>query len=500
MQKSIIIIGGGIAGLAAGCYARINGYATKIFELHFLPGGLCTAWERKNYVFDGCLSYLYGSGEGKPFNSLWQELGVYDRSRMIQRDEFIRIRNESGRELVAYANPQRLEDHLLSLSPQDRKPIHALAKAVERFKKFDLSVQYQKPRELMNGRDWQQFGRQMMPYLGDLAQWAFLSAEDFSRRFTDPFLQKAVSLMFGWPEIPMMAAISMLSYMDEGNAGFPAGGSLAFARVLEQRYKDLGGEIYYESQVANIIVRDDVAVGVHLYDDREFFADQVISAADGRGTIFDLLGGKYANQQLKNIYNSSLPLHSQVQVSLGVKRDLCREPAWVIHLSDQPFTFLTDKRDMLSVMHFCFDPTLAPKGKSVVEMFLRYDYDYFQRIYGRRVYDSEQDQLASQVIHQLDKIYPGIRADVEMIDVATPLSYERYTGNWKGSSCGWLLTNHTMRCNMFGMKKTLPGLKNFRMAGQWVEPGGSVALCAASGRNAVQSICHEEGVGFKVSR
>lgn len=136
MQKSIIIIGGGIAGLAAGCYARINGYATKIFELHFLPGGLCTAWERKNYVFEGCLSYFYGSGEDKPFNSLWQELGVYDRSRMIQRDEFIRIRNESGRELVAYANPQRLEDHLLSLSPQDRKPIHALAKAVERFKKI----------------------------------------------------------------------------------------------------------------------------------------------------------------------------------------------------------------------------------------------------------------------------------------------------------------------------------------------------------------------------
>ena len=339
----------------------------------------------------------------------------------------------------------------------------------------------------------------MMPYLGDLAQWAFLSAGDFSHRFADPFLQKAVSLMFGWPEIPMMAAISMLSYMDEGNAGFPAGGSLAFARALEQRYKDLGGEIYYEPQVANIIIKDDIAVGVHLYDDREFFADQVISAADGRGTIFDLLGGKYVNRQLKNIYDGRLTLHSQVQISLGVKRDLCREPAWVIHLFDQPFTFLTDKRNMLSVKHFCFDPTLAPKGKSVVEMFLRYDYDYFQRIYGRRVYDSEQDQLASQVIDQLDKIYPGIRADVEMIDVATPLSYERYTGNWKGSSCGWLPTNHTMRYNMFGMKKTLPGLRNFRMAGQWVEPGGSVALCAASGRNAVQSICHGDGVDFKFS-
>ena len=37
-DKSVIIIGAGIAGLAAGCYARMNGYRTRIFELHDLPG------------------------------------------------------------------------------------------------------------------------------------------------------------------------------------------------------------------------------------------------------------------------------------------------------------------------------------------------------------------------------------------------------------------------------------------------------------------------------
>ena len=94
------------------------------------------------------------------------------------------------------------------------------------------------------------------------------------------------------------------------------------------------------------------------------------------------------------------------------------------------------------------------------------------------------------------KIFPGIRQDIEVINVATPLSYKRYTGNWQGSSCGWLLTNKTLRYNMFGMPKTLPGLKKFRMAGQWVEPGGSMALSAASGRNAIQSICAEDGISF----
>jgi thioredoxin reductase len=34
MKKSVIIVGAGIAGLSAGCYARMNGFKTTIFELH----------------------------------------------------------------------------------------------------------------------------------------------------------------------------------------------------------------------------------------------------------------------------------------------------------------------------------------------------------------------------------------------------------------------------------------------------------------------------------
>ena len=45
-EKTVAIIGAGIAGLSAGCYARMNGYQTRIFEAHNLPGGLCTGWTR----------------------------------------------------------------------------------------------------------------------------------------------------------------------------------------------------------------------------------------------------------------------------------------------------------------------------------------------------------------------------------------------------------------------------------------------------------------------
>lgn len=43
MKKKAIIIGAGIAGLTVGIHLQRNSYDTEIFELHTLPGGLCTA-------------------------------------------------------------------------------------------------------------------------------------------------------------------------------------------------------------------------------------------------------------------------------------------------------------------------------------------------------------------------------------------------------------------------------------------------------------------------
>ena len=127
---------------------------------------------------------------------------------------------------------------------------------------------------------------------------------------------------------------------------------------------------------------------------------------------------------------------------------------------------------------------------------LKSDYDYWQRIYGRKLYDTEQLQVADQLLAIIEQHHAGIRDEVEVTDVATPVSYERYTGNWQGSTCGWLLTPETMRLMILGMPKTLPGLGNLYLAGQWVEPGGSVTLAAASGRSAIQMICAADGKEF----
>ena len=109
-------------------------------------------------------------------------------------------------------------------------------------------------------------------------------------------------------------------------------------------------------------------------------------------------------------------------------------------------------------------------------------------------YEAEKEQIADQVVAALDRRFPGLAAQVEMRDVATPTTWERYTGNWQGTFLGWRISTKTLRMRL---TKTLPGLRNFYMAGQWVEPGGGgVPTAAMSGRNVTQIICKGDKRSF----
>lgn len=491
-KTDIIIIGAGIAGLAAGCYAQMNGYRTQIFELHTQPGGLCTSWERQGYTFDGCLQYLFGSGPSQPYFSLWKELGAVQDRVFVHHNELMHLSEPGGKTLVVYSDPDRLEAHLISLSPCDRKLIRTFCNDIHTFTHFDLSLLQQQPTALMGLMDWVRLGQKTLPFMGPMLRWGRLSAQDLGHRFQDPFLQRAIPHMFSWPSIPVIVGMSLLAYMHNRNAGFPMGGSLAFANSIAHRYQQLGGIIHYSAQIERVLVKQDCAVGVRLYDNKTYFAHRVISACDGRSTLFELLKGQYNLPCTQHRYSGHWPVHSQLQVSLGVNRDLSEHPHWITYFLNQPVVIAGKNCTELSIKHYCFDPSLAPPGKSVVTVTLPTVYSYWQHIYGRSMYHEQEIQVSTILIDQLEQMYPDIKTDVEVIDVATPLSYERYTGNWQGSSCGWLLTKQTMPWMISGLQKTLPGLRNFYRIGQWVAPGGSLPIVAMSGRNAIQQICHRD--------
>jgi phytoene dehydrogenase-like protein len=144
---------------------------------------------------------------------------------------------------------------------------------------------------------------------------------------------------------------------------------------------------------------------------------------------------------------------------------------------------------------------MAPPNKSSVTLMFMSDHAYWKNLAGEpERYEAEKKDIAIKAIDQLEVRFPGITDQVEVVDVATPLTYERYTGNWQGSMEGWLPTAESLRMMTGkGMDKTLPGLERFHMVGQWVEPGGGLPPAATSGRGTIRAICEQDGKAFSAS-
>ena len=179
MPKSIIIIGAGIAGLSAGCFGQMNGYQTQIFELHDLPGGLCTAWKRKGYTIDGCIHWLMGTNPSSELNRLWRQLGALPGQGVIDHEEFVRIQDADGKSLIVYADVDRLEAHMKELAPGDAAVIEEFTKTVRRFSRVPMSSD--KPRELMSTIDGLKYGLKMLPYLGDFKRGMSTTAGEYAQ-------------------------------------------------------------------------------------------------------------------------------------------------------------------------------------------------------------------------------------------------------------------------------------------------------------------------------
>lgn len=494
--KSLIIIGAGMAGLSAGCYAQMNGYRSQIFELHTIPGGLCTSWRRHGYLFDGGVRYLVGTHPKAKAYPMWQELGALPEGGLYQYDEFICVEDSRGRAFHLYTDIERLKQEMWRLAPADYDAICTLTDALHALATFDLPLDPTPD----DARENLQMGLAMLPFVGPLLRWKDVTLGQFVTRFRDPLLRRGLMefLQFARPDFPLLMLLITLAQMSNQMAGYPIGGSLDLAERIARRYRDLDGQIQYEARVTKILVNHDCAVGVQLADGTEHYADLVISAADGRSTIFDLLGGAYVDEQIHDYYGT-LPLAPSIlQIALGVDRVFTEEPPALCFPVPHPLDFGDLHHDQLTVRHYAFDPTLAPPGKTVLNIWCAADYGYWKGLSTmREAYTTAKEQVAQQVIAALDRRYPGLANQVEAVDVATPVTYERYTANWRGSIYGWAMAPRKMTLMMGqGMGKMLPGLQNFYMIGQWVEPGGNVQLAAASGRDVLETICQKAGQPF----
>ena len=498
MKKTMIIVGAGIAGLSTGCYAQMNGYRTTIFEMHSVPGGLCTAWKRKGYTFDTSMHSLTGSLSG-PFHRMWQELGALENQQIHYHKEAMRVEGLHG-SLSYCTDPGRLLDQLKTLSPADAKRSEEFVRlATGRGMMDAMSL---KPSELQGVFDKLKMVWAALPHMRTLIRYGKKAFEEFAEGFKDSFVRDAVRFFVdapNWPlpGFPMMGLAGMMdAFVTE--AGVPLGGSQKVVFRITEKYQKLGGEIFCNRRAKDVLIENHRAVGIRLEDGSEHRADTVVWAGDGHTAIFDILGGKYLDEGIRARYKEWIPVLPLVHVSLGVARDLSDQAYYLIFELEKPILVAGRERPWLTLRHRCFDPGIAPPGKSTAEVWYPTSYEYWEKLARDRAqYEDEKRRIADVTIAALNERWPGFASQIEVVDVATPMTYVRYTGNWKGSPGGWLTTVDNVSDEI--PARSLAGLSNFSMVGQWTANASGVVMAALTGRQLIELLCKHDKRTFVTS-
>jgi phytoene dehydrogenase-like protein len=430
---------------------------------------------------------------------MWEELGAVQGRQFMQYEQFGHIVGNGGKTFSVYTDSEKLRQHMKELSPEDSEIIDEFIQGIQDSTGFTWD--WQKAPELYTPLDVIKMTFKMMPYGKVWKKWQKVSTAGFASRFNDPFMQEAFKAAFvgDMEDFSMFAILMMMAWFQIKDAGYPMGGSLEFSRSIEKRYLNMGGKINYKLPVEKILVENNTAVGIRLADGSEHRADIIISCADGHKTIFDMLGGAYIDDKIKDYYQNWKIFPPLVYLALGVARPLTGVSHHTTFMLDKPLDTGNKTQNNLAFTIYNFDPALAPEGKTTMVAMLGGDYDYWQKLYTQDMekYKSEKERIVNDVIAVLNDHFPGIASDVEMSDVSTPVTWERYSGNWRGAYEGWWMTADKF---MTRMSKELPGLKNFYMAGQWVEPGGGVPAVAQSGRNIIQIACKRDKKKFTTTK
>ncbi len=110
---------------------------------------------------------------------------------------------------------------------------------------------------------------------------------------------------------------------------------------------------------------------------------------------------------------------------------MSKEPHRIIFELDKAITIADEEHRWMCFLHHCFDPTMAPPGKSAVEVWYATRYDYWESLARDRVaYEAEKKRIAEATIAELDKRWPGFASRVEVVYVPRlpPMSATQATG------------------------------------------------------------------------
>lgn len=488
-KPTICIIGGGVAGLAAGIYAQKNGFDSVIYEQHTVAGGQCTSWHRKGYLIDNCVHWLTGTNPEKDIYKVWCDVGVLGPNiEIIQPTSFMQVEmNEQT--LNLWQDVERLHTDLLALSPEDAPATEEFIQVLKTY--GDVMFVALKPSEQLNLCDIWRLLRQMRKLAAVHKKYSKLSIPEYAGRFRHPLIRKFLTAY-----MPKSYNAASMFYVYatfvSGNGALPRGGSLGMIERMQHQYEQLGGTVRTRCKAVKIEVNKRQATAVRMADNGCIVSDFVICTCDPSVLFNQLLDRSYIDKFFSEHYtrHDRHPLYSSVNLYYGVEHPIVGMPE-SIFFETEPYPIANKQANVIFMKNFDYEPTFAPTGKSLLQVLLMQyeeDFEYWRALYENDLprYKAEKARLATDIMQRIEQRFPEVAEQMETLEVVTPMSYHRLCGAYKGAYMSFIITPGIKKMSHSGR---LLSVKNLYLAGQWLQPPGGLPNALVTGRFAIQRLC-----------
>jgi all-trans-retinol 13,14-reductase len=499
-----IIIGSGLGGLSCASYLAKHGQKVLVLEKHSVPGGYATSFKRGDYTFDSSFHMLDGVGKGQFWRSFFDKCGIEDSIEFTKLKYSFRMIFPGHDIKLLSGNLQEVINTLEESFPNEKEGIRSLFKEMTNLYN-DLCKFLPKTAPI-----WQQLPTFPFRYRSMFSAMTKTAKQIISKHLKDEKLMGLLLANYGYFGLPpgksnILNLIANTSYWKDGSY-YPLGGAQMVSNAFADQIARNNGKIQLNSEVVSIMVNRGRAVGVQTAIGDKYFAKNIISNASAEQTFHSLLGNKACTAKLIKMEPSISAFIVYLGLDESFKSTLKNIDDYEIIVSqnynlDEDYlctlNYEFEKAAYIITLSSNVDPSLAKKNKFVATLIQLHPYSYWakhQENYdaeNKEEYNKEKDQQAGLLIKRAEKIIPDLSKHVEVIEIATPLTLKRFTGNTNGACYGWANTAKQFLpfSPPLGRALKMP-VKNLYLSSAWTFPGEGQATSVACGYRVGKLIAH----------
>ena len=510
-EYDVVVIGAGVSGLTSAALFSRFGMSVCVLEMDSRPGGYVAGFRRKEYRFDSAIHWLNQCGPKGIVTSAFKAIGKdYPKSK-IQKN----IRRFCGDDMnyLVTNNPDDFKNTLIEQFPDEQKGIRKFFRDAKRIgKSFYNFNDVSRTMQTMNLFEKAIRGIKMLRFaIPFIPHIRYHGDEGVKKGLSKYFKDEKILNIFGSESdlLSCLIPISWAYYQDFQTP--PDGGSQTFAEWLHHVVSEYDNDIFFKSKVKRILVHQGAVQGVEFERKNETYSVKskyVIAACDvealyekmlPQGTVPSKMLDKLKNAEL---YASAITLSIGLDCtaeSLGFGEEILYLARHDVSRAEQgsgdPHT--TGIHILASSTR---DKTLAPEGCGSLTIFIPgfiEQFDHWKTEIdenGNYTRTEEYKELKKEVADILldrveKKLDIKLKEHIRYLDIATPITHQRYTGNKGGSMMGARPGKANMRAKVAHYKTPI---KRLFLSGHWSELGGGIPVAVRSALNTTLLVLKQE--------